>query len=226
MSVFSDKRTQIEYLLVSFLGLVVLIGMKRSLGISQFTFQHVLYLASFSVICIIGLAAAVMPGKLGFSSHGDHVNHESRVLGHHPDCGRFGGHVLFFNGVGYCAGCMGLAVGSFMTLVGLVLYFLLSFSVPGFVFWGGIFLISLGLLQHFIDLGVALIHFLLNVVFVLGAFLLVISLDFIGAGVWVELYSLGLIVFWILARIRISQEEHVGTCAGCGLGCDLSFENG
>jgi uncharacterized membrane-anchored protein YitT (DUF2179 family) len=109
--------------------------------------------------------------------------------------------------------------------MGSVLYFFLGLHLfmPEAVFWLGVASVALGLTQHFIDLDSPHVHLLLNVALVCGSFMLASSLDAMRASFYVEAYHLGLVVFWVATRIRVSQEEHLLVCSACGLECDKGF---
>jgi len=45
------------------------------------------------------------------------------------------------------------------------------------------------------------------------------SLMEMGAGFYVEAYLLASMLFWVAARVRVSQEEHVSVCSLCAEPC-------
>lgn len=141
--------------------------------------------------------------------------------GHHPTCGVFSTHVLHIGGATYCAGCMGLVTGAVISLVGCFSYFFLGFGLGeagGYVFGIGVGGVVGGLLQYNLFKGSSgTTHFLLNVVFVAGAFLLLLGVNALKDNFALEAYLFALMVFWIFARMTLSQREHTKVCATCGV---------
>ena len=203
-------------LLLVFLGLLAFNPRVPSI---TFTDQTLVTGGLFIVICAVGLVAAVAPWRLRGVGHG--ANRNPRFVGHHPDCLEFRGHVLRVFGRALCAGCTGLALGAVLAIIGGSLCFLGGFSVgdPIIVFYTGALLVALGLIQHFIDIGSPLFHLTLNVALVFGAFMLAASLRELGASFFVEAYLLASILFWVAARVRVSQEEHIRVCSRCTEPC-------
>lgn len=179
--------------------------------------------AVFIAVCLFGLVAALSPSSLRGLRHGSVSN--PLIRGHHPDCEKFSNHVLWISGKPYCAGCTGLALGAALSVVGSALYFFFGvFLLDAEVaFWLGALMVALGLVQHFVDLGSSHLHMALNVALVCGSFMLAASLNAMGVSFYVEAYHLGLAVFWVASRIRVSQEEHIRVCASCGFGCGHGF---
>ena len=92
------------------------------------------------------------------------------------------------------------------------------------VFWLGVVMVFLGLLQHFIDLGSPKIHFALNIVLVYGVSMITVSLDRMSVDIFTIVYMLGISLFWIMSRIRVSQEEHIDLCNACPKSCNIGYK--
>jgi hypothetical protein len=223
-SSLNGRGAQLLFISISLAGLMILARLPFIDGVPQISipFQKEVTGTLFIAVYALGLVAAVSPRSLRGLGHG---SSSSRMVGHHPDCGRFRGHVVWFNGRLLCAGCSGLALGALMGIIGSVLYFFLGshLFMPDVIFWLGVVSVALGLIQHFIDLDNPHVHLLLNVALVCGSFMLASSLDAMGASFYVEAYLLGLVVFWVAARIRVSQEEHILVCSACSEKCDRGF---
>lgn len=177
--------------------------------------------------------AAVLPSKCSRVFHDRHAyNNESlggaesnpyrlaiTSKGHHAECGRFTAHVLQVRGRTYCAGCLGLLTGALIAIATGLLYaanIVVFGSQAGFVLWFGFAMVLLGLLQYAKPLMTrGSIHFFLNVVFVVGAFFLLVGVIEINGGFAVEIYLLVMILFWILTRIILSNREHQRICTLC-----------
>lgn len=198
--------------------------------------------SAFGLICILGIMASSRtfrcPRIFGHQTRNETetmrreepeavVDATPQLRGHHPSCGRFSGHMLWIGGEAFCAGCLGLAVGATISLLGAALYFLmgLSLSIGGgeVAFWMGFFGVLLGLLQyHLLDFRRGVVHMLVNVVFVVGAFLLLVGVDVLMRSPSAASYLLALDIFWIFTRIELSRRNHRMICESCDLGtCPL-----
>jgi len=187
----------------------------------------------FITICALGILAGVFPSRCSSVLHqrksvnknpavekkADNGETVVTVKGHHPDCGNFNAHTFQFGDKIYCAGCMGLVTGATFAILGTLAYFFFGLNIQGLgvlVFWSGFFGVFLGLLQYMkFFVTRAFIHFILNVVFVLGTFLLLLGVAEVNGSVSLESYFLGLTLYWILIRILLSQWEHKKTCTSC-----------
>ncbi|MCW4051350.1 MAG: hypothetical protein NWE89_16635 [Candidatus Bathyarchaeota archaeon] len=218
------RREQFTYIAVSLTGLIVL-GLLSFIETStvRIPYQSQIIGGIFTGICILGVIAAVSPGAIRGTNHSGEPG--SGYLGHHPVCGVFDTHVLRVGNRVLCAGCTGLAVGAIVAIFGMILYFIggISFGAPARLFLVGAFLVSLGLVQHFIDMGNPVVHSLLNVFFVSGSFLSLLALDALRTSLLVDVYFLGLVLFWIMTRIRVSQGDHVIICRDCDRKCGEGY---
>jgi hypothetical protein len=223
-SSLNGRRAQLLFISISLAGLMILTRLPFIDGVLPISlpFQKEVTGTLFIAIYILGLVAAVSPRSLRGLGHG---SSSSKMVGHHPDCERFRDHIVWFNGHPFCAGCSGLALGALIGIIGSVLYFFLGVPLfmPEVVFWLGVVSVALGLIQHFIDLDSPHVHLLLNVALVSGSFMLASSIDAMGASFYVEVYLLGLVIFWVATRIRVSQEEHLLVCSACSKECGRGF---
>lgn len=235
------KLVSIAYLGVSLLGLCLLAVLVSSTPISSsnLTFRTHLTFSCFGAICILGIIAGIYPSKCSsvrhFRSIKKNVSQIDRedsdkkavvLSGHHPTCETFSSHVILFRGKTYCAGCTGLVAGAIASLFGILLYFLVGLNITEsgkFIFYMGFVGVACGLLQYELPVNKGIVHFLLNIIFVLGAFFLLISVSEANS-VGLDLYFLALTVYWIVTRIIMSRLEHLRMCATCGLiSCSYSY---
>jgi uncharacterized protein YsxB (DUF464 family) len=218
---------------ISLAGLLLLVPITLSYAGARIPFQPQLTGGTFILICSVGAILGVYPSKVlallgrGQVKAGGMDGHASTGnRGHHPPCGRFSTHIISVAGRALCAGCTGLVLGALISIAGSLVYFFIGLSPGDFyiIFWFGFALILLGLFQHRIDLDDPLIHAFLNVVFVLGAFLLEVGVDHINGSLLVQSYLLAVTVYWIMARIVLSEADHVSICGRCGQeGCPFSL---
>jgi hypothetical protein len=220
-----ETKAQLCYITISLAGLLLLtINLNSSAySLERLINQSFITVGLFISICLAGIIVAAYPQSFSKPTRKNVTDFE----GHHPICGHFKTHVLNYSGKVLCAGCTGLMTGATLAILCSLLYLKIgAFSnTPVTIFWIGFAFIGLGLIQHFIDMGSPIIHFLLNVVYVLGAAFLHFSLNSLEVSLWVEGYLLAMILFWIITRIRLSQYEHVKICALCDLKCKFSFFN-
>jgi len=187
----------------------------------------------FASVCILGIIAIFLPGQCSEVSHARKKGKEkdfdmkpfsSRSApvgfeGHHADCGEFSSHIIRIGGHVLCAACTGLLLGSLVSTAGTALYFFGGWQ-SGHI---GILAVLIG--QIGIILGLAQFKFagyarlILNAFYVLSAFLTLFGIDEHSGNLFIDLYVIGIIVFWILTRILISQWDHSRTCSRCQVPC-------
>jgi len=233
------------YLIASLLslGLFAILAFSQTVPKTDFTWQKLLAGTIFSVICILGILAGLSPSRCSrtthykttkrSSSYAERLNNEDETSmsfeGHHPACSNFASHVLSVGERKLCAGCTGLVIGAIVSLAGSFLYFFVGLQIEEFsalVFWLGFVGVLFGLLQYKIPSSNSLVHFILNVTFVLGAFLLLVGANSVNESLPLDLYFIVLSVYWILTRIELSRLEHRKKCLGCSRkSCGLSFNS-
>jgi hypothetical protein len=222
------------FLVTSLVGLCLLAAMVFTIPPSEthLSWQGPIVGSLFVLICLSGIVAGISPStcsgliksatrdgrQTALTSSKQSEVKESK--GHHPDCGRFSTHTFQFRGRTYCAGCTGLIVGAVASIFGTIGYLTLRpqfEGIGGMLFWLGFLGVALGLLQHNLPIVErSYTHLLLNVVFVFGAFLLLVGMMEMGSSLIIEAYFLVLALYWILTRVMLSQEEHQKTCDECG----------
>jgi len=188
----------------------------------------------FALICIFGIVAGVSPRHCSFSfrSRRKHTEVKSsksnsqpsssiQKRGHHPTCEAYAGHVLKIQSRTLCAGCSGLVTGAAFAILGTVFVFFMGwqFYDPYLVFWIGFFFVFFGLIQHLIyqilKVNQGTVRFIVNILFVLGPFLLLASLIPISNNLTLAGYLLLLTLYWIFTRIAMSQRSHRLMCKRC-----------
>lgn len=176
--------------------------------------------ALFGALCIAGIAAAIYPVKCKriFGEPQNPVLPNNRailIVGHHPDCEKYGSNRIEFAGRQVCAACAGLLVGGIVALGAAVFYFFLT-APPG----SGSLLLLL-LCEGFMLVGLMQIYFkryvkaLVNLFFVVGSSVALIQVDVLGRNLWVDLYMLGLIAFILWLRITLSEWHNRRICQKC-----------
>ena len=186
---------------------------------------------AFGAICILGIAAGTSPSRCNrlfmhfqtdkpthIEEGGISQNKQISYRGHHPTCGNFSSHVIQIGGKIYCAGCAGLIVGAIIALAGTASYFFLqdlSAQLVTAFFWAGLAGVTVGLLQYELFVNKASLHFVLNIIFVVGALLLLIGVNEMNGSLSLSIYFLLVILFLINARSTLSRLEHEKKCSIC-----------
>jgi hypothetical protein len=218
-------------LLVSLFGLLTtILLMAYAQKVSEdFFLRRLLIGSTFIAMCAAGTAAALSPRKCStsFDTHVPKATsmEDSKTVSsvgskaHHPNCGKFSAHTIRFRRTVYCAACSGLVVGASLAVAMSVAYFFLGLSIGGsnlvFMAVG-----PLGLLLGFIQfMFKGWVRVAANAFFVSGTSLIVIGIDQIIGSFFVDLYVMGLVAFWIMTRIAISQWDHSRICLICNYQC-------
>lgn len=226
------RNVQAASYLISFSSLAVLAALTITGPQENMQVQKELIGAAFGAICLLGILAGISPNRCNrLVGHAPIIKTPSdeqvkavreqknpSFKGHHPDCGNFSSHIIQIGGRTYCAGCTGLVIGATMALIGTIVYTLLqSLSAHSVTvtFWSGLVGVTLGLLQYNLFANRASIHFLLNVVFVVGAFLLLVGVTEMNGSLSIGVYFLLLVLFLINVRSTLSRLEHRKKCVGC-----------
>ncbi|MGB9853845.1 MAG: hypothetical protein ACPLRY_03440 [Candidatus Bathyarchaeales archaeon] len=240
------KNTDYDFLValalsLSFLGIALVLP----LAIYKPTVQWSVYWRKplmgllFTLVCLFGIFAVFFPEKCSKTSH----THEGRknpasevknanshrvsihFKGHHPDCGNFEDHLIKVNGRVLCAACTGLFIGALIVLAGSILYFFVEWNI---LIQSSLLTVLFG--QAGVALGLFQFKFrgftrsVLNAFFVVACFLMLVGVDSLTENVLLDLYLIGLILFWLFTRILISQRDHLLICRLCSTSCELKKE--
>jgi len=226
------RNAQVVFYLISFLSLSVLAALTITAQQGSLENRKELIGIAFGAICLLGIVAGISPSRCNrLVRHGpmkeaasseqigaseEKVNESFK--GHHPTCGNFSSHIIQVGSNTYCAGCAGLVIGATTALIGTVFYVFLqnlSQQLVAMMLWSGLIGVTLGLSQYNLFTKKASIHLLLNVVFVVGAFLLLVGVTEMSGSLSIGAYSLLVILFLIYVRSALSRLEHVKKCITC-----------
>jgi hypothetical protein len=213
---------------VSIFGLftVLIIGINPPMIYGSFFWRKPLIGSIFSLICILGIFAALFPKQCSQTFHFRKENmnltsHRIHATSHHPDCGKFSAHVIHVNSHMLCAACTGLLLGAIIALVGTAFYFFGGWHIEE-VSFPAVLIGVVGIVLGFLQLKFrGFIRLILNMFFVLGAFLILIGIDELTESLFVDFFLAALIVFWILTRIQLSQWDHWRICNSCKSACEV-----
>jgi uncharacterized membrane protein len=222
------------YILLSILGVLLLLTLllipqpeTKSTGI----FDRMIVGGAFITSCVLGLSLALRPGWIKRASkkidHGanNQKNHSNtrRRLGHHPDCSGFKDHVIYTKNKTLCAGCTGLALGSFVAvlLMGFYIAIPTSFSTTQLTFLAllGIFLIALSFFEIVNTNRKSMTHVITNVSLIMGFFLLVVVVLEQTASIPFGILAVIISFLFMDTRIQLSSLKHSLTCKNCRNSC-------
>jgi len=190
----------------------------------------------FTIICLLGAIVGVRPSSFSRSNRkkskqtvpddsqeSETLKQRPSLQGHHHSCDHFSDHVLKIRNNVFCAGCTGLTTGAVISIYGGILYFFFDISLINslLVFWIGFTGVFIGIVQHklygALSVRSGFIRYILNVVFVLGAFFLLVGANQLAGSFAVDIYVLCAILLWIINRILMSGSEHDRICVQCGI---------
>lgn len=216
------------YISISILGLLTtsIFALNASTPEENFTFRKPLVGSIFALICMSGTVAALFPkecsGFLGLpgkenseSSSAKNLHLHKAVRGHHPDCRNFSTHTIQIRDHILCSGCTGLVLGATIALSGTIFYFFGNWRLEeGYL--PTVLIGQAGVTLCFVPYEFkSSARLVLNAFFVLGAYLILIAVDMLRESIFVDLYLIGLIVFWIWTRTLLSQWGHRRICSSC-----------
>ncbi|MBC7112489.1 MAG: hypothetical protein H5T34_00460 [Candidatus Methanomethyliales bacterium] len=210
------------YVTISLFGMliVLILALNPPLTGGDFPWRRPIIGASFASICILGAFASFFPKRCAVLGHSVKTRNASprylpaKSKGHHPDCKYFSSHIINAGGHALCAGCTGLFVGALISLAGALSYFFLWSNIGGASL--AVVLGSLGLISGFAQFALRdLLRTVMNVLFVVGAFLILMGMDQLAKNFFVDLFILAMIIFWILTRIELSRWDHDRVCERC-----------
>jgi len=216
---------------ISAFGLLIALFLAASPPISyeSFSWRKPLVGSIFVLICTLGIFAALLPKRCSQAFHfqkekASLAGSGIRTSSHHPDCGKFSAHGVDINSHILCAACTGLLFGSITAIGGAVIYFFVGWHIVMATFTValiGVIAVVLGFSQ--LKFG-GFIRLMLNVFFVLGAFLILVVIDELIGSLLADFFIEAFIVFWIFTRIQLSQWDHWRICSNCQSPCKVREE--
>jgi hypothetical protein len=199
----------------------------------EVTFHNIIVSSTFILVCFIGGIASIYPSTCGkiFSpellkkSNSIHSSKKSNSRGHHYPCEKYLSHTLKIGKKYFCATCSGLLIGAIFGIIGSIWFFSEYFQAEDVLILAplGLLGVSFGLFQSIIPkTNGALSRLFAGISLVLGAFILLVSLDQASNSTFVDLFFVAISIFWIITKITLSQREHRLTCLNCSKKhCDL-----
>jgi hypothetical protein len=182
----------------------------------------------FIASCFFGISLAVKPNwRYKFiRSHPDVAKKKLegvRRKGHHPDCRKFKNHVINIKNKYYCVGCLGLTLGALISIVIFCLYILFPWDLSREIFIGiffsGLLLVMLVLLETGRNYGSRGVHLFSNLLLVQGFLLVVVSVFQTTGSAMFGFVAIIICFLWLDTRIQLSRWGHLRTCKRCSRSC-------
>jgi len=144
----------------------------------------------------------------------------STLLGHHPQCSGYSGHVFTLGRKVFCATCSGLLLGAVLALVGVCVFFFGGWEITQNAVAAvvvGVVGVALGLVQSPLPVlqGRGAVRLFTSVFFVVGAFLILLGVEELAHNVSLDFFVVALSVFWLVTRISFSSWDHERICFRC-----------
>lgn len=200
-----------------------------NIGMHDRLFVSVVFIAS----CIFGISLAMYPGWCKqLIKHGDRNSNRGKIQkttrkyqGHHPDCSKFKSHTIKIKEKTLCAGCIGLTIGSIISIFLMIIYVITTNDQPLDLFYFliilGLIIISLTYIEIMLPIRHSIIHVISNIFLVVSFFLIIISIFEITDSKIYGAISILLSFLWLDTRIQLSNWRHTLICKNCGENCKM-----
>ena len=226
----------IFFIVISLTGLCIinLLAFRTPIPLERPSYEKYLVGSIFGAICALGIFAGLTPSRCTHITTRKryhrlesraHARAKKKILnnvnGHHPSCEQYSSHVLHVDDRTFCSGCTGMIIGAIIALIINFFYFFIGFQIGEIssVLVGlGTFSVGCSLIIFFsIDLRSGAARLILNAYFAFATTLLLIGIDGKAGSLTLNLYLLLFVVYWIITRITISQQNHKQICSKCRL---------
>ena len=231
-----QKNEVIYFILLSIIAVIFLIVLiyfgSSKIMIIDF-YDRLLVGGLFIVCCSFGISLAFYPGwyrKILKPNKNKLDNkNDKKVLrkrkGHHPDCDQFKNHIICIDKKVLCTGCLGLAIGSMISVLSILIYLVFTNGITSTVFYILVFLGLIMIFFNFVEIMFPirrrLLHIFSNVFIVIGFLFIVISVfELTGS----KTYAIIGIIFsflWLFTRIQLSHQRHIYICNSCKEKCKM-----
>jgi hypothetical protein len=183
--------------------------------------------------CLFGISLAFFPGWykkiLKPDMNNAYIKNDKVVLrkriGHHPDCDSFKNHVIAFGENFLCTGCLGLAIGSFISIFLILIYLVFSYGNSSFVFYlfffFGLIMIAFNFIEIMFPVRNKYVHIFSNSLIVLGFFLIIIGIFELTGSTSYAIISLIFSFLFLITRIQLSHRRHSLICKLCSKKCKM-----
>lgn len=231
-----QKSDIIYYILLSIIAVFLLL-MLVYFGSSQTKimdlYDRLLIGGLFITCCLFGVSLAFYPGwyKKILKTNKNNLDkkNEKKVLrkrkGHHPDCDQFKNHVIGFDSKVFCTGCLGLAIGSVLSIFLMLIYIVITSGKTLMVFYLlvflGLILVAFNFVEIMFPVRQRVVHIFSNVFIVVGFLFIVIGVFEITGSIAYAILSIIFSFLWLDTRIQLSNRRHSLICSSCNKKCKM-----
>lgn len=186
----------------------------------------------FITSCCVGITLALYPGwirnlirKKIRTAHGTNERPKRSFHGHHPDCDMFQTHRITVNTKTWCAGCLGLLIGSLVSIVFMLMYVLFPIHQSPLIFFMlfllGLFLIALIFIEIVEGSKHVVAHILFNAMLAPSFFFITMSVTELTGKSIFGVFTILLCALWLSTRVTLSTWRHRLTCSSCRESCKM-----
>jgi hypothetical protein len=185
----------------------------------------------FIGVCIFGITIAIKPGWYRrIISYRRIVKSNNikkpkiRYSGHHPDCIIFRNHKINIGEKTFCAGCLGLSLGSLISIIFLSAYFLVSLQTSDIFLYFipiGFIIIGLNYLEILYSKRNAGIHVVSNIFLIISFLIITISIFQFTGNVIFGFIGILFSFLWLDTRVQLSSWQHNRICRKCKNSCKV-----
>jgi hypothetical protein len=186
----------------------------------------------FIASCFVGITLALYPGwirrvtgKEPRTVHRIQGRPTRLFSGHHPDCERFQTHRIIVDKKTWCAGCLGLLIGSLLSILLMALYTISSTGLSRFTYGMllllGLVLVVVIFLETIIRSTRASTHLFFNGMFIPSFFFITMSVTELTGKSLFGMFSVLLCALWLDTRVTLSTWRHRSTCSRCTEPCKM-----
>jgi len=187
----------------------------------------------FILSCLFGISLAFFPGWykkiLKLDRSNTYIKNDKKVLrkiiGHHPDCNPFKNHVIAFGDKFLCTGCLGLAIGSLISILLILIYLIFSYGNSSYVFYlfffFGLIMIAFNFIEIMLPVRKKYVHISSNSLIVIGFFLILIGIFELTGSTAYAMISLIFSFLFLITRIQLSHRRHSLICKLCSKKCKM-----
>jgi hypothetical protein len=186
----------------------------------------------FIACCVFGISLAIYPNWYWKFRKTQNLNLDKKQnikiikrKGHHPNCNQFRNHILEIKNKSYCTGCLGLAIGCFISILLMIFYVIVSneqFSLHlNFLVIIGLFFISISYLEIVLPLRNAIFHIFSSILLIVSFFIITISIFELTGDKIYGMISILFSFLWLDTRVRLSIWRHSQICNNCDEICKM-----
>lgn len=197
-------------------------------------FYKMLLGVTFISCCLLGILYAFHPHWLGGVFHcqqskqskTNENKEKKKFKGHHPECDKFSLHTISVGGETYCAGCLGLSIGSFFAIFFTLTYL---FLIPGqlevvqqrILVFLGLGIVFFVYAEMFFPIRNPLAHGIANVLLIMSFCIITFGIFEITGNIFYGLIAVVFSILWLDTRVQLSRLNHARICLRCEESCKM-----